>query len=465
MRITLICFYSFIIFLFAGCAGLRQSDGLAPLRVSDNHRYFVQGTNTPFFWLGDTGWLLPSKLDRQEGERYLEDRRRKGFNVIQLSVLHGLGARNRYGDSALVGRNPATPKTTPGNDPNDPEQYDYWDHLDYLVDLAASKNLYMGMVLMWGNNVKSKHVTPERAAAYAAFLARRYQDRDNIIWLNGGDIRGSDSTQVWQQMGQTLRREDPRHLITFHPRGRTSSTAWFHDAPWLDFNMFQSGHRRYDQDTSATDLQYGEDNWRYVEVDYNKTPLKPTLDGEPSYEKIVQGLHDFSQPVWTDHDVRRYGYWSVFAGAAGYTYGHNAVMQMFRPGETGGSFGVKDTWSEGLNDPGAGQMQYLKKLMLARPYLERVPDQSLIAGQNGQRYDYLVATRGKDYAFIYTSNGRDIPVNMGKISGSRVVASWYSPRDGNWEQIGFFPNQGTQTFNPPGEPQTGNDWVLVLDKN
>jgi hypothetical protein len=45
-----------------------------------------------------------------------------------------------------------------------------------------------------------------------------------------------------------------------------------------------------------------------------------------------------------------------------------------------------------------------------------------------------------------------------------VVASWYSPRDGNWEQIGFFPNQGTQTFNPPGEPRDGNDWVLVLDK-
>ena len=50
------------------------------------------------------------------------------------------------------------------------------------------------------------------------------------------------------------------------------------------------------------------------------------------------------------------------------------------------------------------------------------------------------------------------------VDFSRVVASWYSPRDGNWEQIGFFPNQGTQTFNPPGEPRDGNDWVLVLDK-
>ena len=41
--------------------------------------------------------------------------------------------------------------------------------------------------------------------------------------------------------------------------------------------------------------------------------LKPVLDAEPSYEGIPQGLHDPAQPRWRDCDVRRYGYWSVFA--------------------------------------------------------------------------------------------------------------------------------------------------------
>lgn len=39
---------------------------------------------------------------------------------------------------------------------------------------------------------------------------------------------------------------------------------------------------------------------------------KPTLDAEPSYEWILQGLHDNTQPYWKAKQVRRYAYWSVF---------------------------------------------------------------------------------------------------------------------------------------------------------
>jgi hypothetical protein len=102
--------------------------------------------------------------------------------------------------------------------------------------------------------------------------------------------------------------------------------------------------------------------------------------------------------------------------------------------------------------------------MLSRPYFERVPDQTLIVGKQGDKYNYVLGTRGPDYAFIYTYTGRPFKVNMGKIAGKQVEASWYSPRDGKYTAIGTFPNTGVQEFNPPGEPQNGNDWVLVLDK-
>src|SRR5690606_18692678 len=153
-------------------------------------------------------------------------------------------------------------------------------------------------------------VSRDEAKAYATFLAKRYGDRSNIIWLNGGDVFGSDSLEIWNIIGETLRANDPNHLITFHPRGRTMSSTLFHNEEWLDFNMFQSGHRRYDQDTASNSHRFGEDNWRYVQVEYNLKPVKPTLDGEPSYEGIPQGLHDPSEPFWTDRDSRRYGYWS-----------------------------------------------------------------------------------------------------------------------------------------------------------
>lgn len=425
------------------------------LAVSTDGRFFITTDGQPFFWLGDTGWLLLSKLDKKEAIKYLDDRKQKGFNVIQAMLLHTLHVKNAYGNFALIDNNVALPGIE--------NAADYWDHVDFIIDAAAERGIYMALVPVWGSNVKAGQVSVEDAKKYARFLANRYICKPNIIWLNGGDIRGNDSMNVWKAIGKTLHEYDNNHLIGFHPRGRTTSSLWFHDEPWLHFNMFQSGHRTYAQDTSVIDLKFGEDNWKYVEMDYKRSPVKPTLDGEPSYEKIPHGLHDTKLPLWNDADLRRYAYWSVFAGGSGFTYGHNAVMQMHRKGDADANYGVKDNWYESLNDPGAQQMIHLKNLILSKPYFDRVPDQSLIAGANGERYDRLIATRGKDYAFIYTYTGRNIPVNMGKIQGEKVKASWYDPRNGKLITIGSYDNKGMRTFDPPGSPKNGNDWVLVLE--
>ena len=431
------------------------------LKVSENGRFIETENGKPFFWLGDTGWLLFSKLNRQEAEAYLSDRAQKGFNVIQVMVLHQLKLANFYGDSALIRGDISTPKVTPGDSFENKEAYDYWDHVDYIVNLAEKKGLYMALVPVWGSNVRSGKVSRTQAEKYANWLAKRYAKKSNIIWLNGGDVKGSDSTATWNIIGKTIRKNAPNHLITFHPFGRTKSSMWFHNANWLDFNMFQSGHRRYDQDDS--ELAYGQDNWKYVRDDYALSPVKPTIDGEPSYEGIPQGLHDPAEPFWNANDVRRYAYWSVFAGAFGFTYGHSAIMQMNKPGDKNPGYGVRETWTEALNAEGATQMKYLKKLLLSKPYFERIPDQTLIAAEQGEKYNYQIATRGKDYAFVYTYNGREINVAMGIIEGKKVKASWFNPRTGETTFIGNFNNKGTQTFDPPGETKDGNDRVLVLE--
>src|SRR6478752_3886677 len=112
--------YLFSLLLLLTC--LYPQAQVQRLAVSANHRFFVNEKGEPFFWLGDTGWLLFSKLTREEAEKYLEDRRKKGFNVIQVMVLHSVAAVNVYGDSALKNRNVALPVVTPGNLPSDAEQ-------------------------------------------------------------------------------------------------------------------------------------------------------------------------------------------------------------------------------------------------------------------------------------------------------------------------------------------------------
>lgn len=421
------------------------------LVVSANHRFLQHEDGTPFFWLGDTAWALFQRLDRAEVVTYLENRGQKGFNVVQAAALFGR-ANNK---PPFLDGDIARPDVSPDG---------YWAHVDYVVDQAARKGIYIAILPVWGSFVKNQFVNQRNVRPYAQWLAARYRNRPNIVWVLGGDIKGGDHLEVWRAMGSAIRETDPAHLITYHPFGGTGSSEWFHQEPWLDFNMFQSGHRRYDQVREGQEAVWkGEDNWRFVAEDYGKNPPKPTVDGEPSYENIPQGLHDTKQPYWKAEDCRRYAYWSVFAGALGHTYGDNSVMQMHKPGRGAGAYGPLNYWSEAINDPGAGQMQHLKRLMLSRPYLERVPDPSALAAGDGARYDHIAVTRGAAYLFAYTYTGRPIDLQMGKVTGASVVAWWFSPRDGSARRIGKLRNRGVHRFVPPATPGNGNDWVLVLD--
>ena len=443
---------------------LLNADAQLPqLKVSANKRFFQTAGGKPFFWLGDTGWLLFIKCKREDAIKYLDDRKQKGFNVIQVMLVHDvdLGV-NTYGDSSLHNKNVADPWITKGNSFSNETEYDFWDHVDFIIDEAAKRGIYMALVPVWGGNIK--YVNEKQAKVYATFLANRYKNKSNIIWLNGGDIKGSDGLKQWNTIGNTIRSIDKNHLIGFHPRGRNSSSTWFHNEPWLDFNMFQSGHRSYAQDTSGNEtLHYGEDNWRYANDDYKLKPIKPTFDGEPSYEDIPYGLHRADQPYWQDYEIRRYAYWSVFAGGCGFTYGHNSVMQFYTPGDSGISYFPKVKWQDGLKAPGAGQMQYLKKLMLGRSYFDRVPDQSSIV-ENGERYEKIIATRGKNYAMFYVYNGREFKVEVKKLQFIPGKARWFNPRNGETKMISEYRNTSIAAFDPPGEKENGNDWVLILEK-
>ena len=441
---------------------LKVDAQLPLLQVSANKRFFQTADGKPFFWLGDTGWLLFIKCKRDDGIKYLDDRRQKGFNVIQVMLIHDVKlAVNAYGDSSIHNGDVSKPVVEDENVING-SVYTYWDHVDYLIDEAAKRGIYMALVPVWGGNIK--YITAEQAKAYATFLATRYKNKNNIIWLNGGDIKGTEGLEQWKSIGNTIRSIDKDHLITFHPRGRNSSSAWFHHEPWLDFNMFQSGHRSYAQDTSINEtLHYGEDSWRYVNDDYKLKPVKPTFDGEPSYEDIPYGLHRADQPYWQDYEVRRYAYWSVFAGGCGFTYGHNSVMQFYTPGDSGISFFPRIKWQDGLNAPGAAQMQYLKKLILSRSFFDRIPDQSMIL-ENGERYEKVIATRARSYALFYVYNGRNFKVNSKRLQFSPTKAGWLNPRNGEMKWISKFRNATINNFDPPGEKQNGNDWVLILEK-
>lgn len=458
MRHTYIIFSLLSLFLFPAINDIsaKKPWNHGPLRVSDNNRFLCHTDGKPFFWLGDTGWLLPERLDRDEAAYYLKRTAQDGFNVVQIQVLNAVPSFNAYGASSHPrGWHLSAIDSIP--------TYGYWDHLDYIVEQAEKEGVYIGMVCIWGGLVKEGLMDEEQAESYGRFLADRYSKYPNIIWIIGGDIQGDVKPEVWNRLATTIREHDPDHLMTFHPRGRTTSARWFNSSPWLDFNMFQSGHRRYGQRMGNKEYPIPEgteeDTWMYVDSATLVLPLKPVLDGEPSYEDIPHGLHNSEEPRWTDKDVRRYAYWSVFAGSCGHTYGHNAIMQFVRPGIEGAYFADGDIkpWWRALNDPGRRQMKHLKSLMLTFPYFERVSD-SLIVQDNGIRYDRLLATRGKDYLLVYNHTGRHMKIDLTRISGKEKMLWWFDPSTGELHYIGKTPND-IISIPSPAPPAT--DLVLI----
>jgi hypothetical protein len=245
-------------------------------------------------------------------------------------------------------------------------------------------------------------------------------------------------------------------MITYHPTGRQSSSFWFHDSPWLDFNSIQSGHFIHTT------------NFRLVADDFAQIPAKPTLDMEPGYENITDGLvrNNTNATRITATDVRRSAYLAVFAGAAGHTYGCGEVYEFWSPESRGPlpGWAAGLPWRESLKLPGSSQMQYLRYLIESRPMLDRVPDQSLLAAEDLPLLKRVEATRAKDgsYAFFYTADGEPFTLQTNKLSGKKLVAWWYDPRTGNAKRSGSFARTKTREFTPPSSG-IGNDWVLVLD--
>lgn len=434
------------------------------IHTNPSGHFLITDSGKPFFWLADTAWELFHRLNRAEVELYLETRRAQGFSVIQAVVLaemDGLHTPNANGHIPLL-----------GDDPTRPNEF-YFRYVDEIIRLAAEKGLYIGLLPTWGDKVHAGlwGVGPvifnmENAKTYGRFLGERYRHDKNILWILGGDRPADGYESLWNAMAQgIIDGLGYRPFFTYHPRGGMSSSNWLHDANWLDMNMWQSGHVLLDAPV-----------WDMIQSDYERLPTKPTLDGEPNYED--HPIDPFLR-VWhpehgryTDYDVRKQAYRSVFSGACGYTYGHHSVWQFWAP-ERDPINSPMPAWEEAILRPGAEQMVHLKNLMFSRPYLSRMPAPQMLPGvpeipptDNNIHFDPLraahpVATRDSvgTYALVYYPQAeQSLKVDLRCFPG-RVKAWWFDPRNGKAHAVGEHPNE-IVTFT---SPFAGPDWVLVLD--
>ena len=76
--------------------------------------------------------------------------------------------------------------------------------------------------------------------------------------------------------------------------------------------------------------------------------------------------------------------------------------------------------------------------------------------------DYIVATKGENYAFVYIPTGWGANLNLERLGWKESVVWWYNPRTGEAKKLKEIINMGIQEFKPETGGR-GNDWVLILD--
>jgi hypothetical protein len=337
-----------------------------PLKVSTDHRHFEHFDGTPFFWLGDTWWMgLVNRLHWPEDVQTLaQDRRSKGFNVIQ--IVAGL----------FPDMYPFDPRGE--NEAGCPWQTNYTAIRPEYFDAADQRLLYLAeqgfspcIVGAWGYFMQ--WMGPEKLKQHWRYLIARYgalpvvwcvAGEANLPWYLAKGFPFDDREQVkhWTEVARYVRETDPFHrLITIHPTGigRPTARRCVDEPALLDFDMLQTPDGQ--REAVAPTVKAARES-------YLDQPVMPVIDGEASFEM----LGDSIKTEWT----RRMFWVCLLNGAAGHTYGANGIWQVNRKGHPHGSspggppngpgYGII-SWDEAMNLGGS------KQVGLGKRFLEQLP--------------------------------------------------------------------------------------------
>jgi hypothetical protein len=218
--------------------------------------------------------------------------------------------------------------------------------------------------------------------------------------------------------------------MTYHPDGTPliNSSTWFHNDPWLDFNMIE---------THVTRSKVAES----IRQDLEKVPLKPTVLAEGHYEGITNNKEANAL------QVRRQAYQTFFAGGAGFTYGAAADSL-----GNGPLFSPAYNWQTLLDLEGATQMTWLRRLLEDYQWSEWKPIDGLIASGRDEGELEKMAVEYPGHTLVYFPENSEASFRVSNVRS----AQWFDPRNG---KIASESNLRTTTFKPPANWE---DAVLVI---
>jgi hypothetical protein len=430
-----------VLAVLAALAVLAESAALAapgaaqspayPLSIGPDQRHIVDRDGAAVFFHAEAAWHMIPRLTRPEVVEYLDDRQRKGFNALLISLVVTDGYPN--GPGTTRGGSPPFRVAGDFGTPNEV----YFAQADWVLNQAHARGFtvflfpaYLGYECGaegWCAAMRQSGV--EKLRGWGRWVGNRYRDLPNVVWVNAGDADAAryGVAELVDAVAEGIREVDAAHLHTGHC-ARQSSGADCYDRPWLDFNTTYS-------DCAETAAR--------LRADYARSPRRPFV--------YIEGRYEFEKDA-DPRCLRGQAYQALLGGAGGHFFGSGRIWD-FPKG-----------WRKGLDSAGSRSMVHFGRLLRSRRWDLLVPDvdRKLVPAEAG-------ATGGPDLAAARTSDGRTVlvyvphkrtlAVDLRQVSGGSAAAWWFHPASGKARSLGTFPTQGTREFTPPSNA----DWVLVID--
>jgi hypothetical protein len=443
-----------------------------PLRNSANGRYLEDQDGTPVPILGRTAWFVLS-LPVRDYTTFLEDTVSRGYDAIELHVLNhdprgNAPPRNGNGDLPFALRLDGAPWsgaltyadiTREAPDLSTPNEA-YWRFVDAFLATCEERGLlvllfpayvgYAGGDQGWMQEMVANGAP--RLRQFGAFLAERYKDRKNLVWMMGGDMGTFSASQA--SVEDAL-------IAGLKSVGGQASTAF--SAEWASNSVCTAQATFARHCTLQSVYSWTGEVLSYARKGYSRTPAIPTFLLEEPYDE--EGPDGNGVNSSATQPVRRFQLWGWLSGIAGYVSG-NGYVWPFRPG-----------WQDHLDTQGTRDMARLNGLIRSLPWHELVPSElggmrKLVTAGNGSvdGSNYIAAAAAPAGTLLVAyvpptgSAGRSFAVDMAALKGT-ARARWWNPATGTYTTIAdSLPATGSRAFSTPGDNGTGhNDWVLVVD--
>lgn len=435
----------------SGAVSLSESEPITPaasrfpLRVSDSKRHLVDAQGKPFLVVGDTAWSLIAQLKPEEIAAYLEDRQRRGFNAIIVSLIE-----HKFADQAPATIDGTEPFLAPGDfaRPNPA----YLERAHNAVLAAHQRGLSVWLCpayLGWAGGDEGfwRDIMKAGRAAlrtYATLVGQRFEDLPNIVWMIGGDYALPENERwVGHELALGLRDGGARQLITAHG-GQTTAVDTFGDQPWLAID---------------TVYRYQDDLWRPLQANWHREPTRPYVMIESAYE----GEHQA-----TPARLRAQAWWSMTSGACGQFFGNNPIWYFDGRAYEFAKQKSAPHWRAALDLPGSRDITRLAAFFTKLDWSALQPDlenRVLVVGMGeGKDRATCVASSDGRLAVIYVPSARTLGVNPSRFTGP-VVARWFDPTSGEFRGApGTVLGGSPAELELPGRNAAGDsDWVLLLE--